>query len=142
VQAGTYAGYKAWIDANRPAVDYAGRYYIASNVCLVECLKYGAIHVRLYSTDILTFLVGEYFSVDCGSYHTMTTVNRLNQFGPPGVSFWRYRNVVRCSRGEIGIGIFHPVYPPPAPEPEPEPVVHVTPRVVTAGRPRRRLIQI
>lgn len=106
---------------------------IAANVHVVYDRAYAAVLVKLYNTVILRFLPGELFSAENGrgAWNTLTTVTRLTQFGPPGVTFWRKRGRLMCSRGQCGEGIFYPVFKPEPPEPEP-------PRIAYAPEARRR----
>jgi hypothetical protein len=48
----------------------------------------GAIHVRLYRTNIVTFFASGSFTVHCGGYFKAPTPNRFERYLPTGCRMW------------------------------------------------------
>lgn len=109
----TYEEYRAWLGSCWIRI-------IASNVVVRWEHRYDVVEVILYHTPILRFTPHDTFSAYSGGYETMTTVTRMQQFGPKGVGFWRYKGKVVCSRGPCVEGVYYPIKLP-------EPVVPETP---------------
>ncbi len=128
----SYQEYKDWLAESGTQYRWA---QIAANVTVTYVREYDAIAVNLYYTRVLIFLADGRFSADHGGHLTPTTVTRLNQFGPPGVRFWRHRRRLWCDRGLCGEGVFYLCVLPPEPPPPPPP----PPPLASAGRRRRTL---
>ncbi|HYH64728.1 MAG TPA: hypothetical protein VD866_08555 [Urbifossiella sp.] len=67
---------------------------IARNVNVRQ--HYGKVYVRVHDTDILVFYPGGSFSADNGGYNTVTTSDRLTQFGPRNVRFYHAAGNLFC----------------------------------------------
>lgn len=88
------------------------RQIIGANVRVVFDPVTWHISIRLYDTDIITYVSNDTFWANTQGWVTMTTVTRMNQFGPLGVRFWRHENEVWCSRGPIGPWHIYPIEKP------------------------------
>lgn len=106
------------------------RQVIASNTRVIFHPENYVITIRLYETDILGYTSDGMFWASDGGWTTATTATRMQQFGPAGVTFWRSKGEMWCSRGRAWIGQRYPVVPPcnapvfAPPEPETRIVPH------------------
>jgi hypothetical protein len=67
---------------------------LAHNTWVVR--RGAGIAIRLYATDILTYYPDGTFKANTGGYSTLTTMRRMNQFGPRGWWFYRKDHALRA----------------------------------------------
>ena len=75
-------------------------------------IHYGKIIVRLYETDILIFYKDGTFTADNGQgeFASVTTTDRLKQFGPKNLNFFHRNGVLFCEfRGGCDHNTRYPV---------------------------------
>ena len=72
---------------------------VARNVYVVRESE-DTIAIRLYNTIVIRYHRDNTFEVDNGGYNTLTTKNRINQFGPKGWFFWHHNKVLHGCHSE------------------------------------------